>query len=355
MIEKLYNVFELYNEAVIITEGDQAIYCNYAANEIFQDDLKENNLKNIFPCSFFEMDAECFASSITYNGQNYGVVVTTFEKYKIFSILLRRPGLAEETANLLDSLSGTMRDLLSILHISTKSLSPVIENMKDPKLTYSLASLNHAYFSMARLTNNLKTFCDYDYTKAYSFSTFDLVVLCKEIIDSISYLLHEKEINLEFDHDVPKILFKGNGDKIAQLILHLLSNSIKYTPKNGSISLTLKKVRSENIILTVKDNGEGIPSHVMVNIFNRYKEPKNLADPREGVGLGLSIVQHIAELHGGNVVLESVKNVGTTVTVMLPNDAPDDVSQKDESPNINVLTNLSDVLPTKCYYPKYLD
>ena len=64
MIEKLYNVFELYNEAVIITEGDQAIYCNYAANEIFQDDLKENNLKNIFPCSFFEMDAECFASSI---------------------------------------------------------------------------------------------------------------------------------------------------------------------------------------------------------------------------------------------------------------------------------------------------
>ena len=93
----------------------------------------------------------------------------------------------------------------------------------------------------------------------------------------------------------------------------------------------------------------------MVNIFNRYKEPKNLADPRGGVGMGLAIVQQIAELHGGNVVLESVRGAGTTVTVMLSNHASDDVSEKDEPPNINLLTNLSDVLPTECYYPKYLD
>lgn len=356
MIEKLFNVFELYSEAVVVVEGDKAIYCNHAAKELFADALQETKLRDIFPSAFFEIDSECFASSITYQEKTYGVVVTSAEKYKIFSILLRQPGIVEETANLLDSLSGTMRDLLGIFSASANMLSPAIENLNDPKLNYALASFYHTYHSMSRLANNIKTFCNlYDYGKSFGFKTFDLVALCEEIIDSISYSLKDKNIHLEFEHDTEQILFKGQGDKIVQLILHLLSNSIKYTPPRGFISLSLKKTRADNILLSVKDNGEGIPSHVMVNIFNRYKEPKNLADPRGGVGMGLAIVQQIAELHGGNVVLESVRGAGTTVTVMLSNHASDDVSEKDEPPNINLLTNLSDVLPTECYFSKYLD
>ena len=110
----------------------------------------------------------------------------------------------------------------------------------------------------------------------------------------------------------------GDPDRIKQLVLNLVDNAIKYTPKGGKVTLGLQRVESW-AQLSVADTGVGIPEQDLSHIFERfYRVDKARSRAAGGTGLGLSIVEWIAQVHGGTINVQSEMGKGTTFIVSLP-------------------------------------
>lgn len=122
-------------------------------------------------------------------------------------------------------------------------------------------------------------------------------------------------VNLTIADDLP--IMQGDGQRLERVFVNLISNAIKYTPIGGTLNIDLRH-NSHHVVLTVKDNGIGIPSEHLPHIFKRFYRVPTGDDKTEGTGLGLSIVQSIVERHQGVIEVESTPEVGSTFTIKLP-------------------------------------
>lgn len=140
--------------------------------------------------------------------------------------------------------------------------------------------------------------------------------------DTLDKVAEKKRISLHLD--VPEELFiEADEDKLKQIFLNLLSNSINYTLEGGSVRLKVTSVPTddepEKVIVAVSDTGIGIPKKDVPRIFERfYRVDKGRSRNSGGTGLGLSIVKHLVELHRGTVTVESELGIGSTFSVELP-------------------------------------
>jgi signal transduction histidine kinase len=124
------------------------------------------------------------------------------------------------------------------------------------------------------------------------------------------------------EHVESQVVVHGSADKLKQALRIFVDNSIKYTPDEGEIRISLRK-SEKHAIITLSDNGIGISKEDLPNIFDRfYRADKSRTKMREnqhgGTGLGLSIARIIIEQHGGRIHVDSELNIGTTFTLFLP-------------------------------------
>jgi signal transduction histidine kinase/CheY-like chemotaxis protein len=117
--------------------------------------------------------------------------------------------------------------------------------------------------------------------------------------------------------DVPAI--RGDGERLQQVLWNLLSNAVKFTPAGGEVTVSLG-LRSSQAVVTVSDTGAGLAPDFLPFIFDRFRQAdQSVTRGHGGLGLGLSIVKHLVELHGGTVRAESDGvGKGTTFRVLLP-------------------------------------
>ena len=128
----------------------------------------------------------------------------------------------------------------------------------------------------------------------------------------------QKGVKLKLEKDSPSIALNGDQEMIRRMILNLLDNAVKYTPAGGEISLALAR-QNGNAEIVVRDTGIGIPESAQPRVFDRfYRVDKARARAMGGAGLGLSIAQWIAEVHGGAISVASTPGQGSTFTVVLP-------------------------------------
>lgn len=146
----------------------------------------------------------------------------------------------------------------------------------------------------------------------------DLRDIAKEVIKDV--LPQMKEKNQEFKEDYENNLPKANVDKkLVDIIMqNLLSNAMKYTPEKGEIKLSIKTDK-ENFLISVSDNGMGIPVDSQSKIFTKLYRADNVREKDTvGTGLGLYMVKSILEQSGGEIWFESQENKGTTFFVKIP-------------------------------------
>jgi PAS domain S-box-containing protein len=147
----------------------------------------------------------------------------------------------------------------------------------------------------------------------------DLRHIVEAGIDSARPSAEAKHIRLEthFDEGVGCVL--GDAHRLQQVIWNLLSNAIKFTPKNGAVRVELNQVASQAEIV-VSDTGKGISGNFLPHVFDRFSQAdSSTARAFGGLGLGLAIVRHLVELHGGSVSATSEgENQGATFRVRLP-------------------------------------
>jgi PAS domain S-box-containing protein len=146
-----------------------------------------------------------------------------------------------------------------------------------------------------------------------------LAPLIQAVVDDVRPAADARSINLEaaFNSDIGPIL--GDPDRLQQIVWNLLTNAIKFTPKGGDVHVRLER-NDSHALITVNDSGQGIASELLPHVFERFRQADS-SNTRSsgGLGLGLSIVRQLVELHRGMVTAESSgENAGTTFRVMLP-------------------------------------
>ena len=147
----------------------------------------------------------------------------------------------------------------------------------------------------------------------------DLAAIIEAAIDSVGPSADARSLQLCKTLDPGAGPVFGDPQRIQQVAWNLLSNSIKFTPKGGKVDVLLRRVNS-HVEIRVTDSGIGIAPEFLPHVFERFRQADSSTTRKHGgLGLGLSIVKHLVELHGGSVVAESDgKDSGSTFIVKLP-------------------------------------
>jgi PAS domain S-box-containing protein len=138
-------------------------------------------------------------------------------------------------------------------------------------------------------------------------------------IDTVRPAADANKIRLQVVLDPKAGPVSGDPDRLQQVVWNLLSNAVKFTPKEGRVQVRLERVNS-HVEITVSDTGKGIKGEFLPHVFERFRQADStLTRSRGGLGLGLAIVRHLVELHGGTVHAYSPgEEQGATFTVKLP-------------------------------------
>jgi PAS domain S-box-containing protein len=147
----------------------------------------------------------------------------------------------------------------------------------------------------------------------------ELAPVIEAAVDSIRPAADAKNIRIQVLLDLNAGLISGDSDRLQQVVWNLLSNAVKFTEKGGRIQVTLQRVDS-HVEITVSDTGRGISAEFLPYVFDRFRQAdSSITRKHGGLGLGLAIVRHLVELHGGSVQAQSPgEGQGATFTVQLP-------------------------------------
>ncbi|MBD1886197.1 PAS domain S-box protein [Microcoleus vaginatus] len=145
-------------------------------------------------------------------------------------------------------------------------------------------------------------------------------------LNSVRFAAQAKSVTVSSELDPAVNLMWGDAQRLQQVMSNLLTNAVKFTPSGGTVKMRLSAVAVTNssspnyVQITVSDTGKGISAEFLPYVFDRFRQAdSSLTRHQNGLGLGLAIVRHLVELHGGTVTAESPgKDKGATFTVKLP-------------------------------------
>ena len=196
-------------------------------------------------------------------------------------------------------------------------LEAMIDGIWEPD-TERLNSVNEEVIRLTNLVNQLQNLAKFDSEKSkLNLAKVNVKNLIMNVVYNNQGKALEKNINIECDlESIDSYLDK---DKISQVIVNLLSNAIRYTNNGGKIFISLYK-ENNNLKIQFKDNGIGIPKENIKYIFERfYRVDESRSKNTGGIGVGLTIVKSIIDLHQGTIEVRSELNKGSEFIVILPN------------------------------------
>jgi signal transduction histidine kinase len=151
----------------------------------------------------------------------------------------------------------------------------------------------------------------------------DLDVLCAVVVNDTRP--HAANHTIDYQAAFPHAMVTGDERLLRRALDNLLSNAIKYSPSGSTIHVDLSRLDGQ-LRLQVRDEGIGIPADQVTTIFEPFKRASNTGSI-PGTGLGLALVKQIADLHGGDIAIESDEGSGTTVILLLDAATPESIAQ----------------------------
>lgn len=216
-----------------------------------------------------------------------------------------------------------------------------------------LANQSRLIYQMLRLTRQAELTQDLNNKTFPREEGFDLAQVCQGMADETTYLADLAGVRFTYESNVAHLAFQGSKSLLTQMLLALLSNSIRAAGHGGKSILRLN-VEGDRCVLSVQDNGVGIPEDRIATLFSGTP-PEDVPRPGEGAGLGLYNARRIAVLHGGVLVAQSSQNNGASLVVSLPIITPPNVPLRNNPGYDNlggyspVLIEMSDILPWEAF------
>lgn len=222
----------------------------------------------------------------------------------------------------LTNLSHELRTPINLVLSSLQVL-----NLKIDRLDYEIQEYFIKYLKiidqngkrLLKLVNNL-----IDTTRIeaghfdYNPENNDIVRCVEDICMSIASFVNANDLEIIFDTDQEEKVISFDRDNMERIILNLLSNAIKFNKPNGLIKVDISC--KDNVIISIKDSGIGIPEEKLNDIFERFEQVKTkFQKEKEGSGIGLSLVKSLIEMHNGTITVNSVHGEGSEFIITLPN------------------------------------
>ncbi len=214
------------------------------------------------------------------------------------------------------NVSHELKTPLTTIKSHAETLLDVIGENKTAE-TFTNTILNETD-RMTRLVKDLLLISSLEGKIVLNKTMFSLKDMINDVVSTMSLVANEKGHRLQFEAvaEIPE--FYGDRDKLEQVLYNIISNSIKYTPNGGKITIKAGKLYGE-FFVEVSDNGIGIPENDLERIFERfYRVDKARSRELGGTGLGLSISKGIIDAHGGTIKVSSEVGNGTKVIIFLP-------------------------------------
>lgn len=216
--------------------------------------------------------------------------------------------------------SHELRTPLAVIRAETEA---ALGRAGEEEVQQMLGSALEECSRLSRLTDQLLTLARQDAGLLEQRSDpVNLAYLAASVLETLRPLAEAKALVLAVEPGarMEETVIRGDPDRLRQVLLNVLDNSLKHTA-TGSVTLRLKSVEKE-VIIEVRDTGEGIPPEHLPHVFERfYRVDKARTREQGGTGLGLSIAKSIIDAHGGRIDLHSTPPQGTTCVITLPRSA----------------------------------
>jgi len=149
------------------------------------------------------------------------------------------------------------------------------------------------------------------------YTNVDLVPYTHYIVESFSSLAEQKKIKLKFTKSVDSVETDVDTEKMRQILYNLISNAIKFSDSGSLVKILVSK-EVEKACITVQDQGIGIPKEELPSIFDRFYRSSKTLRKDSGSGIGLSLTKELIALMQGEIMVDSIENMGTTFKILLP-------------------------------------
>jgi PAS domain S-box-containing protein len=327
-------VIESVSDAIVVIDGNENIVeINRAAEKLFKinkieaigkkvyDVLEKdfrNKLKNHegiqqIECNIKEKHKEIIVSRSKFldenSDENIVLIIKDLTEIKKLEKQISRSEQMNAMGQLASGVAHEIRNPLNSIGTIVQQLDKDFEPVADKDEYHSLAKIVSK--EVQRMNKTIENFLRFSRPEPIEKTEFNLSDLLHAVIMQFNPLVVEKNIKL-----ISRINWEGivfwDKNQIKQVLINLIKNSMEAIFNDGIIELSVSKEK-EDVIIKIKDNGEGIPKENLQKIFNLYFTSK-----AKGTGIGLSIIQRIINEHDGIITVDSIVGEGTVFTIILP-------------------------------------
>jgi len=246
------------------------------------------------------------------------IIVLIFGAFLITRTIAHEMEILKIKSDFVSSVSHEFKTPLTSIKALTERLKE--GKVKDPaKMKQYFSVISQDTDKLTRLVRNILDFSKIEEgKKEYEFVETDVAQLMIQQIESFRKDEIQKgaKINIQIPEDIP--LLNIDREAFSQALINLLNNALKFSPDRKEVYVNVKK-DAENVIIEVKDKGIGISQDEIDKIFDKFYQGRNaLRRSIKGTGLGLTLVKHTVEAHGGRISVESKIGQGSTFSLVFP-------------------------------------
>ncbi|KEI91472.1 sensor histidine kinase [Clostridium botulinum] len=283
------------NEKIILKNG-----------EILKVDLR---------CFVLDLNDEEFVSISIKNN------VLLQENKKLYEELEKNKVEHRQRAEFYANISHDLKTPINIIYSAIQVMNMALDNKKIDTIEKYIGVIKQNCYRLLRLVNNIVNTNKIESGCCkIKLNNNNIVSLVEDIVTSVSTYVENNDMDIIFDTDTEEKIIACDKDMIERVVLNLISNSVKYKQSGkGSIQVTVQD-KEDRVIVSVKDNGIGIPENIQKNVFNRFVQSnrKEYDLTTCSSGIGLALVKSIIDMHDGNIQINSRENKGTEIIFELP-------------------------------------
>ncbi|MBR6689135.1 MAG: hypothetical protein IKL68_03885 [Clostridia bacterium] len=317
--------FSMQKQIIHINGAAKAFADISDADDTYEKVMKKLKLKVDFDKVLYLSNYKNLEEKVEVNDNVLSVVLVPYHNEKLLPMgviaILKNITENEKLNNMRKEFVANVSHELKTPLCSIKGYSETMmdRDLEPEEIKKFAKVINDEANRMDRIVADLLQLSRFDYKKnVWDRVKLNIDDLAKQVVENLQYVAKEKKHNLKCVVNMIPGPVLASKDAIQQVMTNIISNSIKYTPDGGEITVYVGAAGGKAYLKFV-DNGIGIPEKDLKRIFERfYRVDKARSRQMGGTGLGLSIVKEIVEAHEGTIEMKSEEGVGTEVIVTLP-------------------------------------
>lgn len=350
--QEIFEMLELMTAPAFCAKNGKVDQLNLAAQQLMlQSGTPLAELLGNQISAYQAFDSGCLFVALDLCGFHVGATVNRIGNTDIFVIDQQ----AQAELRIMSLVANDLRLPLADVLTLTDRVLPTIETQANDEQKEHIRQINRKLTQLNRAILNMADAARYSAEGTKNLQLQNAVAVIQDVLDHAKVLLDQTQVSLQVQLPQDTIMCQLDREKLERAIYNLLANAVKASLPNGTVHVSLHQ-RNGWLHLTVQDNGTGVASGIMGNVFSRYHRHAGIEDCRNGLGLGMVMVRSAAMTQGGTVLLQQPPEGGTKVSLSFPIQTGTDLTVR--SPMLTTdyagfrdhgLLELSEVLPSELY------